>query len=107
MAAVGIDVSDRTPGYVDDLERLAESDYLVTMGCSISKFNPARYGVESRSWDLTNPDGADVEAVDAVRDEIEDRVRALFDEIEAAAEAERAVTESGGVVAAIRKALSR
>jgi protein-tyrosine-phosphatase len=84
MAEVGIDVSGRRPRYVD-LEQLKESHYLVTMGCTITEFNPARYGVESRAWDLTNPDGQDMETVREVRDEVERRVETLFDEIEATA----------------------
>ncbi|MFC6720091.1 low molecular weight phosphatase family protein [Halobacteriaceae bacterium SHR40] len=40
MSEVGIDITDREPKYVADLDRLKESHYLVTMGCSISKFNP-------------------------------------------------------------------
>ncbi|PSQ14328.1 hypothetical protein BRC99_03050, partial [Halobacteriales archaeon QS_7_69_60] len=59
MAEVGIDVADRTPGYVADLENLKDTDYLVTMGCPIRKFNPAQYGVRSHEWNLANPDGQD------------------------------------------------
>lgn len=89
MSEVGIDLSDRTPKYVPDLEQLRESDYLVTMGCSISKFNPGSYGVKSYTWDLRNPDGEDPETVRRVRDEIESRVNELFDEIEPMVENER------------------
>ena len=47
IAEVGINIADKTPAYVADLDNLKDTDYLVTMGCSITKFNPARYGVES------------------------------------------------------------
>ena len=40
-----------------DLDQLKESNYLITMGCVMTKFNPDQYGIESREWDLTNPDG--------------------------------------------------
>lgn len=107
MDEVGIDIADRTPKYIDDLDQLKESRYLVTMGCSISKFNPARYGVESRNWDLTNPDGQDMETVREVRDDIEARIETLFDEIETTVEKERLESDSStGVVTAIRDALS-
>ncbi len=106
MSEVGIDLSDRTPRYVPDLERLRESDYLVTMGCSISKFNPGSYGVKSYTWDLRNPDGADPETVGRVRDEIESRVTELFDEIEPIAENERAESAaSESLFATLRDAL--
>lgn len=108
MAEVGIDISDRSPKYVAELEYLEDSDYLVTMGCSITKFNPAQYGVESHEWELTNPDGQDMNTVREVRDEIKTRVEALFDEIERLEENERANTGSpDGIVASIRETLSR
>jgi protein-tyrosine-phosphatase len=107
MAEVGIDIADRTPKYVADLDQLKESNYLITMGCAITKFNPAQYGVESHEWDLTNPDGQDMETVREVRDEIESSVESLFDEIEQLAEDKRVETNSsGGIVGSIRDALS-
>jgi protein-tyrosine-phosphatase len=81
MSEIGIDISDRTPGYVV-IENLKESHFLITMGCSISEINPRHYGIESRAWDIRNPAGKDVETVREVRDEIEARVTDLFDEIE-------------------------
>jgi len=107
MAEVGIDMAGRSPKYVADLEQLKETHYLITMGCSIVEFNPAKYGVESQSWDLTNPDGQDMNTVREVRDEIETRVETLFDEIERFAEEKRVNTDSaGGIVRSIRDALS-
>lgn len=81
MGEEEFDLSDRTPGYVD-LEELRTCDYLVTMGCSISEFNPASFGIDSRGWPLTDPEGEDLETVREIRDEIEERVQKLFDEIE-------------------------
>jgi len=81
MAEVDIDVSDRSPTYVVP-EALETSHFVITMGCTVAEFNPEHYGVESREWNLTNPDGEDMETVREVRDEIETRVGALFDEIE-------------------------
>ena len=81
MAEIGVDMSDRSPSWVV-LDDLKDSHYLVTMGCAITEFNPAQYGVESRAWDVTNPDGKEMEMVREVRDEIERRVSELFDEIE-------------------------
>ncbi|OYR40023.1 low molecular weight phosphatase family protein [Halorubrum sp. Ib24] len=108
MAEVGIDISDRRPKWVADLEQLADSDYVVTMGCSIMHFEPAQYGVESRDWDLVNPDGEDIDTVRAVREEIEEKVSALFDEIEgSAADGRVEADESGGFVASLRESLSR
>lgn len=106
MAEAGIDIADRRPKWVADLEQLEDSDHLVTMGCSISRFDPARYGVESLNWDLPNPDGQDMDAVRAVRDEIKTRVESLFDEVERLVEERRAEEDSTGVLGSIRDALS-
>jgi protein-tyrosine-phosphatase len=92
MAERDVDRSDRRPSYVV-LDDLGRSHYLVTMGCSISEFNPAHYGVEYRAWDLPDPAGEDLETVREIRDEVESRVAALFDEIEATAN-ERAAENS-------------
>ncbi len=107
MAEVDIDISDRSPTWVV-LDELKDSHYLVTMGCSITEFNPAQYGVESRAWDLTNPDGKDMETVREVRDEIERRVAELFDEIErtAAESDDEPDSVSARVSSAVRDALS-
>jgi protein-tyrosine-phosphatase len=81
MSELDIDMSDRKPRYVV-LEDLKETHFLVTMGCSISEFDPAYYGVESRAWNVPNPEGKEMETVREVRDEIEELVESLFDEIE-------------------------
>lgn len=36
---------------------------------------------DARDWDLDDPDGRDLDAVRAIRDDIEGRVSALFDEL--------------------------
>ncbi len=107
MAEIGIDISDRSPSWVV-LDDLKESHYLVTMGCTITEINPAQYGVESRAWDLTNPDGQDMGTVREVRDEIEQRVSDLFDEIErtAAESDEEPESVTARVSSAVRDALS-
>ena len=107
MAECEVDIADKTPKYVAELDELKDTDYLVTMGCSVTKFNPAKYGVRSHEWDLTNPDGQDMETVREVRDEIERRIETLFDELERLADEKRASAgSSGGVITAIRDSLS-
>ncbi|WP_272913163.1 arsenate-mycothiol transferase ArsC [Halolamina rubra] len=80
MAAVGIDLSGRTPRSVT-VDELQASDYVITMGCSAADVCPAGWGGESRDWDLDDPDGRSAEAVAAIRDEIERRVDVLFEEL--------------------------
>ena len=80
MHEIGIDISDRVPREVT-VDELRESDYAVTMGCSAADVCPAGWGGESRDWDLDDPDERSPAAVAAIRDEIEERVEALFDEL--------------------------
>lgn len=82
MDAVGIDISDRTPREIS-FEEIRASEYVVTMGCS-DDVCPAGWAGENRDWDLDDPDGKSPTEVAEIRDEIERRVSALFDEIEPA-----------------------
>lgn len=107
MVEIGLDISDRSPKWVADLDQLEESDHLVLMGCSISKFNPEQYGVETHDWDLTNPDDQNMDVVRDVRDEIEARVETLFDDVERLAEERgESADTSGGILGTIRDSLS-
>jgi len=77
MDEVGIDVSDRTPQTVST-ETLERCDVVATMGCSTLELDADT--VEVRDWALDDPDGEDLDAVRAIRDDIEGRVSDLFDE---------------------------
>lgn len=81
MASVGIDIADRTPREIT-FDETRDSDYVVTMGCSADDVCPAGWAGENRDWDLEDPDGKSPERVAAIRDEIETRVDALFDELQ-------------------------
>jgi protein-tyrosine-phosphatase len=82
---MGIDLSDRTPREITT-EELRSCDYVATMGCSTLELGDAPT-VDVRDWALDDPDGEDPDRVREIRDEIERRVHALFDEIEAGGEA--------------------
>lgn len=77
MDEIGIDLSDRTPQEVST-ETLNACDVVATMGCSTLELDAD--SVEVRDWALDDPDGQDLDAVRAIREEIEERVVALFDE---------------------------
>lgn len=76
-----IDRSDRTPRRIRpaDIEHV---DHVVTMGCSVDEFRPDGWNGRSEQWELEHPGGDDLEDVRAQRDEIEQRVEALFDDLE-------------------------
>ncbi|WP_311173115.1 low molecular weight phosphatase family protein [Halobellus ordinarius] len=80
MHAVGIDISDRTPREIT-FEETRESDYVITMGCSATDVCPAGWAGENRDWDLDDPDGKSADTVATIRDDIEDRVTRLLDEV--------------------------
>ncbi|KPN31331.1 arsenate reductase [Halolamina pelagica] len=82
MDDIGIDITDRTPREVG-VDDLRESEYVITMGCSAADVCPAGWGGESRDWDLDDPDDQPPATVARIRDEIERRVGALFDEVAA------------------------
>jgi len=81
MAEQGFDLSARTPREIT-VEELRSCDYVATMGCSTLDVGAVGEGVDVRDWALDDPDGEDPESVRKIRDEIEDRVVALFDEVE-------------------------
>ncbi|GAA0301692.1 low molecular weight phosphatase family protein [Halarchaeum salinum] len=80
MDDVGIDLSDREPREVT-FEEIQRADYVITMGCSADDVCPAGWAGENRDWGLPDPDGKSSEEVAEIRDEIEARVRDLFDEL--------------------------
>jgi protein-tyrosine-phosphatase len=76
----GIDLSGRTPREIST-EELHACDVVATMGCSTLELGAD--DVDVRDWALDDPDGADPETARRIRDAVEERVTALFDEVEA------------------------
>jgi protein-tyrosine-phosphatase len=81
MGEEGFDLSERTPRKVST-EELESCDYVATMGCSTLELDADDSDVDIRDWALDDPDGKDLGRVRDIRDEIRDRVSALFDEVE-------------------------
>jgi protein-tyrosine-phosphatase len=78
MREVGIDISTEFPKpWTDEVVRAA--DVVVTMGCGDAC--PVFPGKRYEDWVLDDPAGQDLEAVRPIRDEIEQRVRALLAEL--------------------------
>jgi protein-tyrosine-phosphatase len=80
MREVGIDLSDRTPREITP-DEIQEVDIVITMGCSADDVCPMTWRGDARDWNLDDPHGEDLETVREIRDEIERRVSALFDEL--------------------------
>ena len=81
MREVDVDLADRTPREISTGE-LESCDYVATMGCSTLELD-ASSDVDVRDWALEDPDGRSTGEVREIRDDVRERVAALFDEIEA------------------------
>ena len=78
MAECGIDVSGEFPKPWTD-ETVRAADVVITMGCGDTC--PIFPGKKYEDWALDDPKGADIEFVRGVRDDIEQRVLTLLDEL--------------------------
>ena len=79
MTEVGIDISDQRPKVLTT-DAVESSDVVITMGCGDAC--PIFPGKRYLDWDLEDPAGKGVESVRPIRDEIEQRIRGLLDELE-------------------------
>ena len=78
MAELGIDVSGERPkGLTVDAVR--EADVVITMGCGDAC--PVFPGKRYLDWELPDPAGLPLEEIRPIRDEIDQRVRALLEEL--------------------------
>ncbi|TSD94892.1 arsenate reductase ArsC [Skermania sp. ID1734] len=78
MAEVGIDISTQVPKKLT-FEAVESSDLVITMGCGDAC--PVFPGVDYRDWQLPDPAGKGIDAVRPIRDDIENRIRALLGEL--------------------------
>ncbi|MGW1793183.1 arsenate reductase ArsC [Streptomyces tubercidicus] len=78
MAEVGIDVSAEVPKVLT-VEAVQASDVVITMGCGDTC--PVFPGKRYLDWQLPDPAGQGVEAVRPIRDDIEQRIRELLEQI--------------------------
>ncbi len=78
MAEVGIDIAGEQPRRWTD-DGLRTADVVITMGCGDTcPFFP---GVRYEDWPLDDPAGQGIDAVRPIRDDIEQRVRALVEDL--------------------------
>lgn len=80
MREIGIDLNSNqaTPKVLTDAT-VAASDIVITMGCGDScPFYP---GTRYEDWKLDDPAGQPLEVVRTIRDEIDNKVRALLDRL--------------------------
>jgi arsenate reductase (thioredoxin) len=75
MLERGVDLRAEEPKVLTD-EAVQASDVVITMGCGDAC--PIYPGKRYEDWQLDDPAGQGIEAVRPIRDEIEQRVRALL-----------------------------
>ncbi len=80
MREKGIDISKEKPRAITPQE-LEDADYVITMGCSAEDICPATFRGDARDWALLDPKGKSMEEVRRIRDEIEERVQVLIEEV--------------------------
>ncbi|CAN5824736.1 arsenate reductase ArsC [soil metagenome] len=80
MQEVGLDLSQEFPKPVTD-EGVRAADVVITMGCGDAC--PIYPGKRYEDWQLTDPHGQGIDAVRAIRDDIDGRVRALLADLTA------------------------
>jgi protein-tyrosine-phosphatase len=78
MEEIGVDMSQEFPKPLTD-EFVAAADVVITMGCGDAC--PIYPGKRYEDWELDDPAGQGVEAVRAIRDEIDARVQRLIAEL--------------------------
>jgi len=81
MREVGLDITAESPTLLTD-DMVHEADVVITMGCSDAcPFFP---GTRYLDWELDDPAGRPLDAVRRIRDEIDEHVAALLDELHVA-----------------------
>ncbi len=78
MKERGIDISNESPRALTD-EMGRSADVVVTMGCGDAC--PVYPGKRYLDWELTDPAGRQIDEVRLIRDDIEQRVRGLIDDL--------------------------
>lgn len=79
LAERGIDLSTAYPKPLTDTV-LRAADVVVTMGCGDTC--PVLPGKRYLDWDVTDPDGADLETVRDIRDDLQRRIIALLRDLD-------------------------
>ena len=80
MGEKGIDISKNKPKLVNT-QMVQKADVIIVMGCDAQGFCPASFLNKVVDWKLEDPKGKPIEKVREIRDEIERRVKKLFEEI--------------------------
>jgi protein-tyrosine-phosphatase len=78
MDELGVDLSEEFPKPLTD-EVVRAADVVITMGCGDAC--PIHPGKKYEDWELDDPAGQDLRTVRRIRDEIDERVQQLIDDL--------------------------
>jgi arsenate reductase (thioredoxin) len=78
MEELGVDMSEQFPKPLTD-EVVRAADVVITMGCGDAC--PIYPGKRYEDWELEDPAGQDLHAVRKIREELDQRVQKLIDEL--------------------------
>jgi protein-tyrosine-phosphatase len=79
MHEKGIDMAYRVPQSIESAISKTTPDFIVTMGCG--EECPFVPGAQMRDWDLPDPAGKPLDFMRQVRDQIENNVKNLIEEL--------------------------
>jgi arsenate reductase len=81
MHEVGIDISRHKPKALT-LDMVERADRMITMGCGAEAeaVCPASF-IETEDWELEDPSGKPLDQVRKIRDEIQERIKQLLNEM--------------------------
>jgi protein-tyrosine-phosphatase len=80
MQEKGIDISKNEPKLIT-IQMVQGADTIIVMGCSALGFCPAPLLGKVTDWNIEDPKGKPLEKVREIREEIEEKVKKLINEI--------------------------
>lgn len=75
-----IDISQNKPKHINN-QMVQEADIIIVMGCSAEGFCPAPLLNKVVEWGIEDPKGKPIEKVRQIRDEIEEKVKKLIENL--------------------------
>ena len=78
LSEIGIDISKELPKPITD-DAVRTADVVITMGCGDAC--PIYPGKRYEDWEVEDPAGKDLASVRRIRDDIEQRVQRLIDQL--------------------------
>ena len=79
MREKGIDMAFRKPKSIEEAARSGAPELIISMGCE--EACPLFPGVPNQEWSVPDPAGKPIELMRRIREEIEERVRKLIEEV--------------------------